>query len=99
MCKYHFHLPFPEDHLTVKELVDLSLQIWGDGKMEINQSPDKLHEANLLQLDIDRVLVELNWNPMLNAKEAIRWTVEWYKTDSSGQPDFTFEQIDNYMSR
>ncbi len=28
--------PYPEDHLTVKELVQLAIEVWGEGKMELN---------------------------------------------------------------
>lgn len=91
--------PFPEDHLTVKELVDLAIQIWGDGKMEISTSENKFHEANLLMLDIQKAATELNWSPKLTATEAIRWTIEWYKKDIKRQADFTFEQIDNYLEK
>jgi CDP-glucose 4,6-dehydratase len=91
--------PFPEDHLTVKELVDLAIQVWGSGEMEVTTPENQLHEATLLMLDINQAVAELNWKPRLNAKEAIRWAIEWYKTDPSQQADFTFEQIDNYLKK
>jgi CDP-glucose 4,6-dehydratase len=91
--------PYPEDHLTVRELVELTIQLWGSGKFETNESGHKLHEANLLQLDINRAITELRWTPKLNAKEAIEWTIEWYKKDIARQADFTFEQINNYLAK
>ena len=91
--------PYPEDHLTVKELVELSIQLWGSGKFEINGPGNKLHEANLLQLDINRAINELKWIPKLKATEAIKWTIEWYKKDISRQANFTFEQINNYLEK
>ena len=91
--------PYPQDHLTVKGLVERAIEIWGSGKMEINESDNKLYEAGLLQLDINRAITELNWKPKLSAEEAIRWAIEWYKTDISRQVDFTFKQIDNYLAK
>lgn len=91
--------PNPEDHLTVKELVEIAIEAWGSGKMEISSHNNKLHEAGLLQLDIGRASRELKWQPKLNAKEAICWAMEWYKKDASKQADYTFEQIDNYLSK
>jgi CDP-glucose 4,6-dehydratase len=90
--------PYPEDHLTVKDLVDIAVNIWGHGQVEINKSADKLHEANLLQLDISRAVDELKWKPKLNAKEAIRWAIEWYKKDDTEKADFTFKQVDTYLA-
>lgn len=91
--------PYPEDHLTVRELVELSIQLWGSGKFDINSPANKLHEANLLQLDISRAVDELKWMPKLNAVEAIKWTIAWYKKDISQQAEFTFEQINNYLAK
>jgi CDP-glucose 4,6-dehydratase len=91
--------PFPEDHLTVEELVSSAIQVWGDGKMEIIRSAETLHEASTLQLDISRAITELNWKPKLKAQEAVRWAMEWYKKDTLKQADFTFEQIDNYLGK
>lgn len=89
--------PYPEDHLSVAELVELAIQVWGKGKMELNKI-DQPHEAGLLQLDIQKAIQELQWQPRFNAKEAIRWTVEWYKAGMANQAAFTFEQIDNYLA-
>jgi CDP-glucose 4,6-dehydratase len=91
--------PHPEDHLTVKELVELAIQVWGKGSMEVNTNNNQPHEANLLKLDIKRALTELKWKPKLDAREAIRWTIDWYKKDTAHQAAFTFEQINNYLSQ
>lgn len=91
--------PLPEDHLTVKELVELAIQVWGKGEMEVNTSNTQLHEAGLLKLDIQKAITELNWSPKLNARQAIEWTIEWYKMDASKQAEFTFRQIDNYLTK
>jgi CDP-glucose 4,6-dehydratase len=89
--------PHPEDHLAVKELVELAIDVWGSGKMELNKI-EQPHEANLLQLDIRKAIEELDWQPRFDAREAIRWTINWYKTSTSQQAAFTFEQIDNFLS-
>jgi len=89
----------PEDHLKVKELVELAIQIWGKGKMEVSAINGQPHEANLLKLDIQRAITELNWLPKLNAREAIDWTIGWYKTDIIEQASFTFEQINTYLGK
>ena len=91
--------PFVNDHLTVQELVHLALKLWGNGTVELAGAAEKAHEASLLQLDIDQAIRELGWRPRLTASEAIRWTMEWYRKETSAQADFTFEQIDNYLSK
>lgn len=91
--------PMPDDHLTVKELVELAIQIWGRGQMEINTAPTQVHEAGLLKLDIQKAITDLNWRPKLNAQQAVEWAIEWYKTDSSKQAELTYKQIDNYLEK
>lgn len=91
--------PQPEDHLTVKELVELAIKTWGSGKMEVSTNGAAMHEANLLKLDISKAQELLKWNPKLNAAEAIEWSMQWYKTPVGQQADFTFKQIDNYLAK
>jgi CDP-glucose 4,6-dehydratase len=90
--------PYPEDHLAVKELVQLAIQVWGKGEMEFNSGVKPKHEAGLLQLNIEKALKQLKWQPRLHAADAIHWTVEWYKKPLSAQASFTFEQIDQYLA-
>lgn len=90
--------PLPGDHLTVKELVELAIRVWGKGEMEISGN-NLLHEAGLLKLDIQKAITELNWHPRLDAREAVEWTIEWYKKDPEMQAEFTFDQIDNYLKK
>ena len=89
--------PSPQDHLKVKELVDLSIKIWGSGSWIDKSDADQLHEASLLKLDINKAKEVLNWKPKLNAQKAISMTIEWYK-QKLNIPEFTFDQIKEYMS-
>jgi CDP-glucose 4,6-dehydratase len=89
--------PFPQDHLAVKALVDLAIQVWGSGNWKDVSDANQPHEAGLLKLDISRVIEELRWKPKLNASQAIEWTINWYKQTKDKQVDFTFKQINDYM--
>ncbi len=90
--------PLPNDHLTVQQLVETSILHWGSGNWNDSSDPDQLHEAGLLKLDISRAKNELNWVPKLSAKEAIGWTIDWYKQPMDKQVEFTYEQISNYFA-
>jgi len=37
-----------------------------------------------LMLDITKATTELNWTPKLNSKQAIEWTMDWYKKSIHG---------------
>ncbi|MEO8583924.1 MAG: CDP-glucose 4,6-dehydratase [Flavitalea sp.] len=88
--------PLSDDHLTVKELVEFAIESWGSGKWNDSSDPAQVHEATLLKLDITRAVNELKWKPKLSSKEAILWTINWYK--NANKSDFTFQQIKGYFN-
>jgi len=90
--------PFPNDHLTVKQLVETAIESWGSGEWKDTSNPDQPHEAGLLKLDISRAMNELKWTPKLSATAAIGWTIDWYKQSADNQVDFTFQQIKHYFA-
>ncbi len=75
--------PFAEDNLTVGQLVDTTLQIWGSGNKSISQLTNQPHEAGLLKLEIQKAIHELKWIPKWNAQTAIEKTIQWYKSSPS----------------
>jgi len=91
--------PLPEDHLEVKQLVEIAIDAWGTGGWKDASAANAPHEAGLLKLDIGLARKELNWVPRLDAREAIRWAVEWYRQDRPQRAGFTFQQIKSYFSR
>jgi len=89
--------PHPNDHLTVKELVELAIHSWGEGRWNDTSDSSQPHEAGLLKLDINKAKMVLNWEPKLNAEQAINWTIDWYKQQNA-ICEFTIQQINNYMN-
>lgn len=89
--------PAPDDHLTVKKLVEQAIKIWESGEWKDCSSPNQPHEAGLLKLDISKAMKELNWVPKLNAKQAIEWTIAWYKKRDEEKIAYTFKQVEEYL--
>ena len=56
------------------------------------------HEAGLLALDSTKSFLELNWKDKLDFREAISWTIEWYKLIKSGYEvdRILFDQIQKF---
>ncbi len=71
--------PDIEDFATVKDLADQLISLYGAGRWETTDERIKLHEAGLLRLDITKAKDILGWKPLLGFREAIQWTVNWYK--------------------
>lgn len=89
--------PQIEDNLTVKQLVDKAIAIWGYGEYVDGSDPNAPHEAKLLQLDISKAIRELNWHPKMNSAKAIDLTLEWYKKYENDVIGITCTQIKNYF--
>lgn len=88
--------PLPEDHLSVQQLVEKAISVWGEGGWETTGNNTEPHEAGLLRLDISRAKKELHWMPRLNSETALQWTMDWYRQEYSNAAGFTIEQINNY---
>jgi CDP-glucose 4,6-dehydratase len=90
--------PLPSDHLTVQVLVEKAIECWGNGSWEDTSTINQPHEAGILKLDITKAQKELNWQPKLKSKQAIEWTMEWYKEAPQNIFDFTIMQINKYQA-
>ena len=91
--------PYSESIVDVETLVKEIISNWGDGEY-IVESNDTLHEAILLELDINNSLNYLEWKPKLTFNEAISMTIEWYKQFYYNEEDMlkcTNNQIKNYL--
>jgi CDP-glucose 4,6-dehydratase len=91
----------PKEHsfLTVKEIIEKVIKCWNFNNWEeiINLNKQNYHETKLLKLDITKAMIKLNWKPVLNINEAIKFTVDWYKEHN---PDYNYDsnQINEFIS-
>jgi CDP-glucose 4,6-dehydratase len=77
--------PRMQDRLSVSELVENAIRIWGEGTYENHREQGALHEAGLLQLDISKAEKELSWVPKFTTEKAIALTMDWYKHHLEGR--------------
>jgi len=91
--------PYHRSIITVEEFVKILLGCWGSGQYEdlSKQSSNEPHEAGLLMLDISKAIHQLNWAPVLDVSEAIKYSVDWYK---ASHVDYLFcvNQINDYIT-
>jgi len=90
--------PYDTNVTNVETLVKLIIKNWGTGKYKIESNND-LHEAVLLQLDINKALSHLEWKPKLNMEKSVEYTVDWYKKNLSNEDMFNFtnKQANDYF--
>lgn len=85
--------------VRVAEVAQEVATVWGEGKVEVGSS-DGLHEATLLQLNIDKAKTELGFKPVWSAKEAIQRSAQWYQAFYQGDSDmhhFTLSQMEDFF--
>lgn len=92
------------DHLTVGEVAERSAKLWGEGaRVEIAKANFQ-KETETLRLDATRAREDLGWRPRWSADQALRRTLDWYRTwytDSNGSGQIralTLAQIDDYAA-
>ncbi len=94
--------PSIEDCVTVGDLVEKVVTLWGRGAWEAAGSGEEPHEAGLLRLDTTKAEKELGWQPVWRLDEGLARTVAWYKTrgDDPGRDLFgaCLEQIEAYAA-
>jgi CDP-glucose 4,6-dehydratase len=93
--------PSDEDAWPVKDVVDQLVRSWGGSASWRHDSRVHPKEAMLLRVDATKARLRLGWRPRLPLREALAWTVDWYRAVSSGQDamDLTRAQIEAYESR
>ena len=92
--------PHLSDALPVEEMLKLAIASWGKGEYVVEQVEGQPHEAGLLKLDISKAINELNWQPKMNAQQAVSMTMDWYSEFAKNKEnisDFTELQINNFM--
>lgn len=75
--------PNVESNKTVLELVNEINKYW-PGKSMIISEEENIHEAGLLNLQIDKAFHLLKWRPTWDFQETIFRTINWYKKRNQG---------------
>ncbi len=71
--------PVKADNLPVIHIAKLAIAIWKKGELVLNVNPKAMHEANLLQLDINKAMNVLQWKPLMDTQQAVERAIAWYK--------------------
>lgn len=90
--------PSLDDNITVENVATFAKRSWDAINFKIESSPDQMHEAGLLKLDISKALSELKWQPIWTAEEAITHSVNWYKNYYLENKVSSWEDLRNFTS-
>ena len=86
--------------VPVKQIVEMIINNFGSGKLEVQGDESGKHEAGLLSLDSTKAKQRLEWQPKLNIQETISYVTEWYKDYENKDPhQLCIEQIKRYEEK
>lgn len=93
--------PSSDSEVPVSRIVSGLVDLWGHGALWEVDGSDHPHEANYLKLDCSKAANRLGWAPLLGLDEALKLTVDWYKTaeDRGNLNDLSLKQLDSCLNK
>ena len=85
---------------NVLEIVKEIVKYWGKGKINFKKN-QKYYEQTNLQLNIEKSMKILKWQPKYSIAKSVQVTAEWYKkvlVDKLSAEKITEKQIKDYMN-
>ena len=93
--------PAPESPIQVAEVASIAASVWGEHAKWAPQELLQPHESSFLLLDSEKSKSILGWSEKLTSKDAIQWSIEWSKRESTGElaRALTQEQLSTFFAR
>jgi CDP-glucose 4,6-dehydratase len=90
--------PSDEDTCHVRDVVEQLVKAWGSGARWAHDERTHPKEAILLRVDATKARLRLGWRPRLPVREALAWTIDWYRSVAKGVAarDITLAQIERF---
>ena len=99
---YNFGPPANQNY-PVRDLINEMSLSWKNVRWnDKSDDSSNFHEAGLLKLNCDKALFDLEWLPTLEFPEAVKVTIDWYKTyyekKKKSMWEFSSKQIDEFTN-
>ncbi len=91
--------PNLQDNLRVEEILKITKNLWDKVDYVLECDSNAPHEAGLLMLDVAKAQKLLNWEPVMNSLESIKYTISWYREFYENRQIVSQEQLENYKMR
>lgn len=91
--------PLLASNQPVRVLAQRAVAYWGSGSLRDLSDPNAVHEAQLLQLAIEKAYHLLGWSPRWDFDTTVRHTMDWYRhvAQAGGSAkEVTMRQIAQY---
>ena len=88
--------PESEDVVTVAEVVERLVELWGESASWKSVATDFPQETTMLQLDSFKARSELDWQPRLDLERTLGFVVDWYRAYHESR-DVTRKQVAGFL--
>ncbi len=97
--------PYDDGCVPVDQIIRMAQKHWGSPtEVDLAKGPQP-HEAQFLKLDISKARQKLNWTPIWNIEETLKFTIEWYRefvkksSEVAFLRELTSQQIRSFTSK
>ena len=92
--------PHLDQARSVLDLTEKVIEFFGKGSIELSSVTASNHEAKMLQLNCDKAVQLLKWNPRWDFEQTVSETVAWYKHILAGGEarEISIKQIRKYFT-
>ena len=94
--------PSLADAISVQSVAEKIIRLWGRGELELANTDNGPHENPFLSLNSAKAHDRLDWHPVLNIDDALRYTVDWYRghlEDGTPAPVLLDRQINAFLEK
>ena len=98
VCGAYNFGPSKDEDITVEEVVKCLKKHWHKIEYKIEIPDVVYHEAALLKLDSTKASKNLNWSPVWNSYDALKYTILWYKSYYEENSLTSLESLYKYVS-
>jgi CDP-glucose 4,6-dehydratase len=91
--------PYTHEAATVRELVFMAQQSFGEGEVQFGNCGAGPHEAGWLALETSKVRMKLGLQPKWSLSESVARTMNWYRAQNKGADarQLCLAEIDDYV--
>jgi CDP-glucose 4,6-dehydratase len=92
--------PDDTNEITVKVLVAELIRQWGSGAIRLETANIQTPETGILRLDHSKASQILNWTPIWNYRQAVRYTIAEYRQEGADSSEILRQRlahIDEYL--
>ena len=89
--------PKYDDQYKVRDILTIIEKNWPSVKYNFEPVENDFNESHNLKLDSMKASQSLNWEPVWEIEDTLKYTVNWYKEHLMNSKNITLDQLNDYI--